>query len=87
MEINHARKCIYNLHQVSFRVGETVKAKHALKCHVRTFGMQILNYHADNGVFTSNLFKEDLQQKSQSFDLSGMGAIITMEWQNKQSKW
>jgi hypothetical protein len=42
---------------------ETLRAKHAFEAHAETLGVQVRNYHADNGWFQDLLFKEDSHQK------------------------
>ncbi len=53
---------------------ETLRSKHAFEAHAETLGVQVRNYHADNGQFQDLLFKEDCHQKSQMMSFCGVNA-------------
>ena len=53
---------------------ETLRAKHAFEAHAETLGVQVRNYHADNGRFQDLLFKEDCHQKGQMLSFCGVNA-------------
>jgi hypothetical protein len=59
--------------QVSLRAGETIHSKKAFERTARTFGVQIKKYHADNGVYVSEAFRNDIIACDQQLDLSGVG--------------
>ncbi len=53
---------------------ETVEAKEAFERFASTHGVTIEHYHADNGRFADNLFREAVQQSGQSITYCGVGA-------------
>jgi hypothetical protein len=53
---------------------ETLRAKYAFEAHAETLGVQVRNYHADNGQFQDLLFKEDCHQKGQMLSFCGVNA-------------
>jgi hypothetical protein len=53
---------------------ETIRAKQLLEAHAATFGVKILNYHADNGRFQDLGFKEDCDYKGQGLSFCGVNA-------------
>ncbi len=53
---------------------ETVEAKEAFERFAATHGVTIQHYHADNGRFADNLFREAVQQSGQSITYCGVGA-------------
>ena len=61
--------------QVSNGAGETVVGKSSFEDWIWNLaGVLAKNYHSDNGVFISNFFRSDCQQKRQSQTFSGVGA-------------
>ena len=59
--VDHASGLMYLRHQVSLRVGETLKAKFAFEQMARDFSISIKKYHADN-MLTE--FRQPLQVQS-----------------------
>jgi hypothetical protein len=53
---------------------ETIRAKQLFEAHAATFGVKILNYHADNGRFQDLGFKEDCDYKGQGLSFCGVNA-------------
>ena len=39
-----------------------------------TFGLSVISYHGDNGIFSTQAFKNDCCTKGRTFSLSGFGA-------------
>jgi hypothetical protein len=64
--VDHASGYIYLRHQVSLRVGETLKVKHAFERFASEVGVKIKRYCADNAPFGSKGFVEDLDQQGQT---------------------
>jgi hypothetical protein len=58
---------------------ETLKAKHAFELYARERGVRVRNYHADNGRFVDNAWKEGLAQEDQGITYCGVNA----HWQNR----
>ena len=60
-------------HQVSLGGSDTVCDKELCKQRASEFGMYIQTYRGDNGVFKSQIFKEDIQKRNQLLTFSGVG--------------
>ena len=71
---DHASNKIFNYHQVSLPTGETLIGKRILERDAHNNGISIKGFLADNGVFNSREFTEDLAQKHQTIRFSGVGA-------------
>jgi hypothetical protein len=72
--VDHATQLIHHTHQVSLRVGETLKAKNSFEALAKEHGFDIQQYHADNAPFTAHDFVQDCTNKNQKIDYSGVGA-------------
>ena len=72
--VDHASGYLFNHLQISLRSGETLVGKRLLEREATEHGTVIRSFQADNGVFTSAEFKEDLDRKQQPLHLSGVGA-------------
>ena len=59
--------------QVSLGAGEPLVCKHAFESLLRTFGFSIQSFHGDNGIFTSQVFKEYCKNKGKTISFSGSG--------------
>jgi hypothetical protein len=53
---------------------ETMKAKIAFETQARSFGVQIQQYHADNGRFQDAAFKDSCKEKGQELSFCGVNA-------------
>ena len=62
---------MYVENQVSLGAAETIRAKHAFEREASRYGIPILGYRADNGVYKSN---EDLAKLNQTIQFCGVGA-------------
>jgi transposase InsO family protein len=65
---------LFNFCQYSTNAVETISSKHCLESLAQQEGISIKTYHADNGVFASNAFKEDCASLDQKYSFSGVGA-------------
>ena len=74
MFCDHATGYTYVSTQVSLRAGETIVHKQKFEQIANTFGVKILNYRGDNGIFKSAEFKQHIKLKDQNIDFSGVGA-------------
>ena len=72
--VDHASAFVHIDHQVSLRAGETLKCKSRLENIADGYGVQIKKYRSDNGIFTSNSWKQDCEMKHQTQEFSGVGA-------------
>jgi hypothetical protein len=64
---------LFNFCQYSTNAVETISSKHCLESLARQEGISIKTYHADNGVFALNAFKEDCAFLDQRYLFSGVG--------------
>ena len=53
---------------------ETVEAKHACEQYFADHGVKIRHYHADNGRFADNLWRQDCQKQRQRLTFCGVNA-------------
>ena len=72
--VDHATQLISHHHQISLRVGETLKAKHKFERFAHECGVNIRKYHADNAPFRAENFVNDCVLQGQAIDYSGVGA-------------
>jgi hypothetical protein len=57
---------------------ETLESKRAFERYSRQHGVRIQHYHADNGRFADNMFRNDVTEKGQTISYCGVNA----HWQN-----
>jgi hypothetical protein len=60
--------------QISTTSEETVQAKVAFERYANSFGIRIQHYHADNGRFSDNLWRQHILNNGQRLTFSGVGA-------------
>ena len=72
--VDHYSRVSYAHLQVSTSAEETVLAKEAFERFASGHGVQIRHYHADNGRFAENLFREAVRIKSQTLSFCGVNA-------------
>ena len=61
--------------QISLNAGETVLGKHQFEEWIWNLaGVLAKDYHSDNGIFSSQAFREDCRVKQQTQSFSGVGA-------------
>jgi GAG-pre-integrase domain len=72
--VDHYSNLGYVYLQTSTNAVETVRAKVEFEKYARTFGVEIKHYHADNGRFSDNLWREDVINKGQQLSFCGVGA-------------
>ena len=51
-----------------------VEAKHAFEKYAATFGVNIQKYHANNGAFNTQVFKESIIAENQTINFGGVDA-------------
>jgi hypothetical protein len=61
-------------HQVSLNAKETIRGKHLFERESMNCGHTISSYQGDNGVYKSDAFVADLQERGQMIVYSGVGA-------------
>jgi len=62
----------------SSTLSRTVKAKNTFETWAKSNNVQVRNYHADNGRFQDNLWRQDCETKGQGLTFCGVNA----HWQN-----
>jgi hypothetical protein len=73
--VDHGSAVIFKQHQQSLRAGNTLEMKKDFeKWAYDTAGVKIKRYHADNGVFASQAFKDHVAAMDQEINLCGVGA-------------
>ena len=75
---DHFSRYKYVYLQATLTSAETLQAKRAFEAHARNLGVQIMNYHADNGRFADNAFINDVRLQGQEITYCGVNA----HWQN-----
>jgi hypothetical protein len=70
-----ASKYIYVQNQVSLGAGETVNAKLRFEEWLwEAARVSVKHYHSDNGIFTSETFRQSCEEEQQTQSFSGVGA-------------
>jgi hypothetical protein len=72
--VHHDSGKLFNFCKYSTNAVETISSKHRLESLAQQEGISIKAYHADNGVFALNAFKEDCVSLDQRYSFSGVGA-------------
>lgn len=72
--VDHFSGLSYVHLQKSTNAVETLAAKHAFELYAKTHGNSILHYHADNGRFAENLWKQDVLAQGQKLTFCGVSA-------------
>ena len=65
-------------HQVSLGATDSINAKSSFERMARDLGVSVSQYHADNGIYNSKAYVQDLIDNEQDIRYSGVGA----KWQN-----
>jgi histone deacetylase 1/2 len=76
--VDHFSRLSYIYLQYSTSGAETVEAKKAFEAFAESHGVLVRHYHADNGRFADNLFRNDCNAKNQTQSYCGVNA----HWQN-----
>lgn len=71
---DHASKKVFAEFQRSTDAKETIQSKRRLESEAHQHGIKIKKYRADNGIFKSNAFIEDIEKLGQTIDYCGVGA-------------
>ena len=72
--VDHCYGRIFVHHQTDLGAASTLVGKQLLERDAHHLGIKLQHFVSDNGVFTSTLFRDDLDRKNQSLHLSGVGA-------------
>ena len=72
--VDHASGYIHVEHQISLSGADTIRSKRNFERILMNHGVLVRRYRADNGVFNSAAFEEEIENGSQSITYSGVGA-------------
>ncbi len=72
--VDHASGYIHVEHQISLSAADTIRSKRNFERILMNHGVLVRRYRADNGVFNSADFEEEVEKGSQSIMYSGVGA-------------
>lgn len=72
--VDHYSDCTYLHLQHSQDAEQTLKGKIAFESMAATHGIKIKHYHADNGIFNANLWRESCKTKQQGLSFAGVNA-------------
>jgi hypothetical protein len=81
--VDHYSRLGYIHLQKDTTSSETLKAKKAFELYCKDQGVKVKHYHADNGRFVDNAWKEGLAQENQSITHCGVNA----HFQNGIAEW
>jgi histone deacetylase 1/2 len=76
--VDHFSRLSFVYLQYSTSGEDTLKAKLAFEAFAESHGVRVKHYHADNGRFADNLFRNDCARKQQTQSYCGVNA----HWQN-----
>ena len=71
---DHASKKIFGEFQQSHGADETITSKHRVEREANQCGVKITKYRADNGIFKSKAFQNDVDKLNQQLDFCGVDA-------------
>ncbi len=63
----------YMYHHTSRDSAQTVQAKQAFEAEAKRHGVTIKHYHADNGIFRTKPFEQDIEKKGQTLTFARVG--------------
>ncbi len=72
--VDQASDFSYIYHHTSLNSAQTVLAKQAFEAEAKRYGVTIKHYHADNGLFRTKPFEQDIEKKGQTLTFAGVGA-------------
>jgi hypothetical protein len=72
--VDHYSRLSYVHLQKMTSASETIEAKDSFKHFARAHGITVLHYHADNGRFADNMFREAVASKHQTLSFCGVNA-------------
>ena len=73
--VDQASDFSYIYHHTSLNSAQTVQAKQAFEAEAKRHGVTIKHYHADNGIFRTKPFEQDIEKKGQTLTFAGVGVI------------
>ena len=72
--VDHASGYIHVKHQISLSAADTICSTRNFERLLMNHGVLLRHYRANNGVFTSTAFEEEIRNGSQMITYSGVGA-------------
>ncbi len=76
--VDHFSRLGYVYLQQSLSSEDTIKAKASFEAFATTYRVKVSHYHADNGRFVDNAFRQDLERNNQTISFCAVNA----HWQN-----
>ena len=72
--VDHASGFIYVANQVTLGASDTITSKRRFEQMASSGGVTIAQYRADNDIFLSRKFEEEIERTNQAISFSGVGA-------------
>ena len=72
--VDHASSYSYSHMQTSIDNDQTIAAKKAYECLADTCGVAVKSYHADNGIFAEQAFRDEVSDSNQKITYCAVGA-------------
>eukprot|EP00978_Attheya_sp_CCMP212_P040126 scaffold215756_cov65-Attheya_sp.AAC.1 len=76
--VDHFSRASYVYVQRTLTSAKTLESKREFERYAKQRGIDVLHYHADNGRFADNMFRNDVLDKGQTISYCGVNA----HWQN-----
>jgi hypothetical protein len=84
--VDHFFDHVYAYLMKDLTLDETITAKHGYEFFLHLLGIQSKAYHADNGCFADQGFRDDCLQNNQLITVCGFGSIIRIALLRERSK-
>ena len=72
--VDLATRYTYIVLQTSLDADETIKGKEQYEQHMKDLGHNVQAYHADNGIFAANKWRQHCRNRGQALTFAGVGA-------------
>ncbi len=72
--VDHDSDKIFHFPQFSTNASKTIKNTVCLESMAKEVGIEIKQYHSDNGIFASQEFKEHWDRSKRKYSFGGVGA-------------
>ena len=82
--IDEASGFMFNQNQISLGAAETMRTNHAFEREAHRYGVKILGYRGDNGVYKSQEFEKDIKELKQTMQFVVFKVIIITVLQKGQ---
>jgi hypothetical protein len=72
--VDHFSNLSFVYFQKSLNIEETIEAKQTFERYAASHGVRVQHYHADNGIFETDAFSNEVMHSGQAFLYAGVGA-------------